>query len=193
MAELTLGGQTWPIAPFRLRELRKAAPFIDRLGARAGQPPSVEAVAETAADMLAVLAVGIEAATAEGLQAQASLSDLDALRAAFEQVMAEAGLKRPEDTPPGEPQGTVPPVPLAERLDALLAELVAAGCGDWDRIEQTWPLSRCHALQAHWRCCGPPAHVSLAALAGFRPPAPTERVDDPEVLARRLRAMGVLG
>ncbi len=52
-------------------------------------------------------------------------------------------------------------------------------------------------MQAHWRRHGPPAHVSLAALAGFRPPAPAERpgerIDDPDVLARRLRAMGVLG
>jgi hypothetical protein len=70
---------------------------------------------------------------------------------------------------------------------------VAAGCGDWDRIEERWPLSRVEALHAHWRRCGPPAHVSLAALAGFRPPAPDERIDDPDDLARRLRAIGVLG
>ena len=69
---------------------------------------------------------------------------------------------------------------------------MAAGCGDWDRIEALWPLSRYHALQAHWRRNGPPAHVSLAALAGFRPPAAPERIEDPEVLARRLRALGVL-
>ncbi|WP_174301869.1 hypothetical protein [Caulobacter sp. S45] len=75
----------------------------------------------------------------------------------------------------------------------MLAELVAAGCGDWDRIERKWPLSRYRAMQAHWRRHGPPAHISLAALAGFRPPAPAERIDDPDALARRLRAMGVLG
>ncbi len=69
---------------------------------------------------------------------------------------------------------------------------MAAGCGDWDRIEALWPLSRYHALQAHWSRCGPPAHVSLAALAGFRPFSPVERIDDPDVLAARLRAMGVL-
>lgn len=70
---------------------------------------------------------------------------------------------------------------------------MAAGCGDWDAIEQAWPLARYHAMQAHWRAHGPPAHVSLAALAGFRPPAAPERIDDPAVLAQRLRAMGVLG
>ena len=110
MATLTLGGATYAIAPFRLRELRLAAPYIDRLSARAGKLSSVEAVAETAADMLAVLAAGMEGASLETLQAQASLTDLEALRAAFDQVMAEAGLKRP-DTPQGEAEGTAIPVP----------------------------------------------------------------------------------
>ena len=103
MAELTLGGATYVIAPFRLRELRLAAPHIDRLGARAGKLDSVAAVAETAADMLAVLAVGLSDASLETLQAQVSLEDLDALRRAFDAVMAEAGLKRPAGDPaPGE-------------------------------------------------------------------------------------------
>ncbi len=74
----------------------------------------------------------------------------------------------------------------------MLAELVAAGCGDWDRLEASWTLHRCHALRRHWREVAPPAHVSLAALAGFRPAAATQRVDDPQDLARRLREMGLL-
>ena len=110
MAQLTLGGATYAIAPFRLRELRLAAPAIDRLGARAGKLSSVEAVAETAADMLEVLAVGMSEVSLETLQAQACLADLHSLRAAFDQVMAEAGLKRP-DTPPGEAAGTAAAVP----------------------------------------------------------------------------------
>ena len=111
MAELRLGAQTYAIAPFRLRELRLAAPHIDRLSARAGKLTSVEAVAETAADMLEVLAVGVPGVSAETLQAEVSLADLDDLRAAFDQVMAEAGLKRPEGPSPGEAQGTAAPVP----------------------------------------------------------------------------------
>ena len=110
MATLTLGGVTHTIAPFRLRELRLAAPYIDRLGARAGKPASVEAVAETAADMLAVLAVGLADVTPEALQTQVSLGDLDALRRAFDEVMAEAGLKRPDDAS-GEAQGAAAAVP----------------------------------------------------------------------------------
>ena len=75
----------------------------------------------------------------------------------------------------------------------MLAELVAAGCGDWEAIEAGWPLSRVRAMQAHWREVAPPAHVSLAALAGFRAPSPKRQVDDPEELAAALRAAGVLG
>ena len=95
MAQLTLGGATHVIAPFRLRELRLAAPHIDRLAARTGKLDSVAAVAETAADMLAVLAVGLGDASLERLQAQVSLEDMDALRQCFDAVMIEAGLKRP--------------------------------------------------------------------------------------------------
>ena len=110
MAQLTLGGATYVIAPFRLRELRLAAPHIDRLCARVGKLASVEAVAETAADMLAVLAAGLAEVSPEVLQAQVGLADLDALRTAFDEVMAEAGLKRP-DGPPGEPAAATGSVP----------------------------------------------------------------------------------
>ena len=111
MAELTLAGDTHVIAPFKLAQLRRAAPYIDRLGARAGQAPSVEAAVESASDMLSVLAAGIPDVTADALQASAGLGDLDAIRTAFEAVMAEAGLKpaaplaSSEETRSGEPGG----------------------------------------------------------------------------------------
>lgn len=91
MATLTLGGRVYEIAPFRLRELRLAAPHIDRLAARQGPPGSVAAVAEAAADMLAVLAAGLPGVAGEELQAAASLDDLEGLRSTFDTVMAEAG------------------------------------------------------------------------------------------------------
>jgi hypothetical protein len=108
MATLQLGAERYEIAPFRLRELRMAAPFIDRLGARAGASPSVAAAAESAADMLAVLAVGLPDTDGEALLARASLSDMDAIAASFRTVMAEAGLT-PADAPPGELAGAPAP------------------------------------------------------------------------------------
>ena len=114
MVPFTLAGRTHAIAPFRLGELRRAAPYIDRLSARAGQAPSVEAAVETAADMLNVLAAGIPDVTADALQASAGLGELDAIRTAFEAVLAEAGLKpasAPARAAAGEVQGASAPAP----------------------------------------------------------------------------------
>lgn len=108
MATVTLWGERFEITPFRLRELRLAAPFIDRLGARAGAQPSVAAAAESAADMLAVLAVGLPGQDAEALLARAGLPDMEAIGEAFRAVMAEAGLK-PVEAPPGEAAGAPAP------------------------------------------------------------------------------------
>ena len=108
MARLQIGEQAWEIARFRLRELRAAAPFIDRIAARArdGRLDTVSAVAESAADMLGVLAAGIEGGDAAAMEAVLTLPDLDGLRASFEQVLQEAGLTRA-----GEAQGLASPVP----------------------------------------------------------------------------------
>ena len=46
-------------------------------------------------------------------------------------------------------------------------------------------------MRTHWREIAPPAHVSLAALTGFRPVG-REQVEDPQDLTRRLREMGLL-
>ena len=46
-------------------------------------------------------------------------------------------------------------------------------------------------MRTHWREIAPPAHVSLAALAGFRPTV-REQVHDPQDLTRRLRELGLL-
>jgi hypothetical protein len=108
MATLTLGGRAYEIAPFRLRELRRAAPHIDRLAGRRAPLDTVAAVAETAADMLAVIGCGLPDEEAEALVARVSLAELEAVRAAFDQVMAEAGLKRGASAPgeaPGAPAG----------------------------------------------------------------------------------------
>lgn len=74
-----------------------------------------------------------------------------------------------------------------------MAELVAGGCGDWDVIAASWDLTRYTALQRHWTQVAPPAHLSLAALIGFKPKRAAEAVvQDPDELARQLRAMGLM-
>lgn len=56
--------------------------------------------------------------------------------------------------------------------DALIAELVAAGCegGSWDRIETEWGLDRYDAMHEHWRLYGPPVHIAVGAYLGFSKP-----------------------
>lgn len=77
MAILRLGGEAFEIAPFRLRDLRLAGPAIDRLSARmqamAGGGRAIEGVADAGAiafDLLTVMAVGIEGATPQALEAR---------------------------------------------------------------------------------------------------------------------------
>lgn len=94
MASLRAGGRTYAVRPFKLGELRRAAPHIDRLAARGGRFDSLEALAEAAADMIAAIAVGIPGADPQALLAETSLQELDGVRAAFEAVLAEAGLQR---------------------------------------------------------------------------------------------------
>lgn len=79
----------------------------------------------------------------------------------------------------------------------MLAELVAGGCGDWDVIAASWDLTRYAALQRHWTWVAPPAHLSLAALIGFKPSRPAQVADkavvqDPDELMRQLKAMGLM-
>lgn len=108
MAQAIIGGVAYWISPFRLRELRLAAPFIDKVSARAreGALATVQGASEAAYDMLCVLAVGIEGANPDQLAADATVEDLAALRTAFDQVMEEAGLKQP-----GEPRPATPATP----------------------------------------------------------------------------------
>ncbi len=60
----------------------------------------------------------------------------------------------------------------------MIAELVAAGCGDWDRLDETWDLHRYAAMQRHWRSVAPPLNVTLAAFCGFKPRAAVQPAAD---------------
>ena len=75
-----------------------------------------------------------------------------------------------------------------------MAELVAGGCGDWDAIASQWDLTRYAAIQRHWTRVAPPAHLSLAALVGFKPKAAAVGavVQDPDELMRQLQAIGLM-
>lgn len=110
MARLTLGGADYEVCPFKLREVRLAAPCIDRVIARARSGDlSLEAMTAAALDMLAALVVGMTGVTAEELEASMGVADLPAVRDAFNAMLEEAGF-----TAAGEAQpAPAPAVPSA--------------------------------------------------------------------------------
>jgi hypothetical protein len=92
VARLTLGGADYDIRPYKLREVRLAAPHIDRVIARArAGDAGLEAMTAAALDMLAALAVGMTGVTAENLEASMAVADLPAVRDAFNAMLQEAG------------------------------------------------------------------------------------------------------
>ncbi len=112
MAKLTLGGTDYEIRPFKLREIRAAAPFIDRVWARSrGGETGVAAMADSLSDMLAALAAGVDGVTAADLEAQAGMDDLPAIRDAFNAVLQEAGFKPKSAS--GEAKPAAPPADLS--------------------------------------------------------------------------------
>jgi hypothetical protein len=101
VAKLLIAGAEHDIRPFKLREIRQAAPFIDRVGARAkAGDATLKSMSEAALDMLATLAVGMDGVSADDLEARMSLADLPAVREAFNAVLAEAGLTSPGEAMP---------------------------------------------------------------------------------------------
>ena len=110
MALLRIGEAVYEVRPFRLRELRLAAPFIDRAEQRrqAGGG-GFELITESAYDMLCVLALGLDGVSADALEAELGVEDLPALREAFAAVLAEAGFKPVgEETPAAAPAAPSP-------------------------------------------------------------------------------------
>ncbi len=95
MATFILDGRDYDIAPFKIRELRLAAPHIDRINA-ATDLASMAGIAEYTGEFIAVVSIGLQKIdpdlTAEEVEARMSYSELAALRGAFSAILTEAGL-----------------------------------------------------------------------------------------------------
>ncbi len=110
MARLIVGGAAYDLRPFKFRELRQAAPAIDRIAARArGGASGLAAMTEGLNDLLEVMAIGLEGKTAEDLAAELAMTEVAGVQAAFVSLLTESGLK-----PLGEPE----PAPTPYRAPA---------------------------------------------------------------------------
>jgi hypothetical protein len=94
VARLIVGGAAYDLRPFKFRELRQAAPAIDRIAARARLGAGgLSAMTEGLNDLLEVLAIGLEGKTAEDLAADLAMTEVAGVQTAFISLLAESGLK----------------------------------------------------------------------------------------------------
>jgi hypothetical protein len=114
MARVIIAGRGFDLAPYKLAQLKAAAPFIDRINATQGALTSVEGMAASASDFLGVLAVGLmridPSLTLEALEEMVGLADIPSLRDGFMAVLVESGMIAGEiEAPaPAEPMGALP-------------------------------------------------------------------------------------
>lgn len=119
MIDIQLGERVVSIAPYKIGDLRRAAPCIDRLNALAktlGKTPSLEKMTALLSDTVGVLAVGLvrvdPTLTAQVLEDDYfGFDDLDYLRVVYGELMAASGFRSGE--------ATTPPV-LAELPEGVL-------------------------------------------------------------------------
>jgi len=113
LAEAVIGGVVYEIAPFKFKQLRAAAPFLDRAQKALTGEASLEAAMEASADLLTIIAIGVgrPEVTAEALEDAASLAEVIQLRETFEAIVREAGLAVGE---PG-PAAQTPPAAAARK------------------------------------------------------------------------------
>ena len=111
MAKLEIGGRAFELAPFKLADLRKAAPHIDAINATAGALSTFEGMVAVGRSIIEVLAVAImkidAAMDADALEGLADLADMTKLQAALSDLLAESGLAPKGEVP-------APSAPAAE-------------------------------------------------------------------------------
>ncbi len=107
MAEVVIGGAAYALRPFKFRELRQAAPAIDRIAGRARSGASgLTAMTEGLTDVLEVLAIGLSDRSADDLAADLAMTEVAGVQAAFVSLLTESGLKpagESEPAPAGHP------------------------------------------------------------------------------------------
>ena len=96
MAKLSILGREFDIAPYKLGDLRRAAPFIDAIQKRSDGAGLVD-VLDSAFDLLNVMSIGLvridPELTPDYLEQNVGMDDFVAMQASFLDVTKESGLK----------------------------------------------------------------------------------------------------
>ena len=111
MATIHILGRDFVIAPYKLGELRRAAPFIDNIQRKTDGSGSLSDLMDSAVDLLNVLSIGLvkidPMLTADYLEANVSMDEFAGLQTAFVALSTESGLTR-------KGEATAPPATVPE-------------------------------------------------------------------------------
>ncbi len=111
MATIHILGRDFAIAPYKLGELRRAAPFIDNIQRQTDGSGLLSDLMDSAVDLLNVLSIGLvkvdPVLTADYLEANVSMDEFVGLQTAFLELSEESGLQR-------KGEATAPPAPAPE-------------------------------------------------------------------------------
>jgi hypothetical protein len=111
MATIHILGRDFAIAPYKLGELRRAAPFIDNIQRKTDGSGSLSDLMDSAVDLLNVLSIGLvkidPVLTADYLEANVSMDEFVGLQTAFLDLSEESGLQR-------KGEATAPPAAVPE-------------------------------------------------------------------------------
>lgn len=93
---IEIGGRAFELAPMGLGQMRKAAPFLDRIQATAGALTTLEGATLVARDMCEVIAIAVAkldaGMTADEIEDSFTMADMERLQLCFRELCGESGL-----------------------------------------------------------------------------------------------------
>ena len=103
MAKVTLMGRDFDVEPYKIKQMRKAAPFIDTINTTTGAMSTIGGLVDAASAFCAVLSIGLvrldETLTPDALEDMIGFGDLPALRDAFTAILQESGMASAGEAP----------------------------------------------------------------------------------------------
>lgn len=97
MAQITLLGREFDVAPYKLGAMELAAPFVDRINATIGALTTLEGAVKVAGDLVGFVQIGLAKIdpelTVAKLKDEVGYDDLAVLQAAFSSILLASGFK----------------------------------------------------------------------------------------------------